>query len=83
MRTPAETARCFGGGLKANALSVYLTRNIRPNAKLIVDALARGEDPIDTVPIGSGDKVQGGNGQVFCFLQLQAFIMSLYESSID
>ncbi|PMD37336.1 hypothetical protein L207DRAFT_74352 [Hyaloscypha variabilis F] len=50
------TAKCFGDGLKASALSMHFVRNIRPNAQLILDALARGEDPAKTVPVGSEGK---------------------------
>jgi hypothetical protein len=39
-------ARCFGGGLKAGALSKHFTRHIKPNVQLVQDALGRGEDPI-------------------------------------
>lgn len=45
-------ARCFGGGLKGHALSMYFTRHVRPNVKLTLEALARGEDPLETVPMG-------------------------------
>src|SRR4051794_15982140 len=41
----AETAKCFGDGLKANALTMHFIRNIKPASKLILEALARGEDP--------------------------------------
>ena len=46
-----ETAKCFGGGLKGNALFMHFSRHIKPGAKLILDALARGEDPLETVTI--------------------------------
>ena len=41
-----EITRCFGGELKTEALRMHMTRNVKPNVKLILDALARGEDPI-------------------------------------
>jgi len=41
-----EITRCFGGELKSEALRMHMTRNVKPNVKLILDALARGEDPI-------------------------------------
>lgn len=56
-------ARCFGAGLKGATLAVYFTRNLRPNAKLIQEALARDEDPSVTVPLGVEVKVTGGKGQ--------------------
>ncbi|CZR56747.1 uncharacterized protein PAC_06636 [Phialocephala subalpina] len=56
-----ETARCFGGGLKGNALGMQFLRNIKPNAKLMLEALERGEDPYETV-IVAGD-VKGGGGK--------------------
>jgi hypothetical protein len=46
-----ETAKCFGGGLKGNALFMHFSRHIKPGAKLILDALARGEDPFETVTV--------------------------------
>jgi hypothetical protein len=46
-----ETAKCFGGGLKGNALFMHFSRHIKPGAKLILDALARGEDPLETVTV--------------------------------
>jgi len=42
---------------------VYFTRNLRPNAKLIQEALARDEDPSVTVPLGAKAKVTGGKCQ--------------------
>jgi hypothetical protein len=59
----AEIARCFGAGLRGPTLSVYFTRNLRPNAKLIQEALARGEDPSVTVTLGVEAKVTVDKGQ--------------------
>ena len=81
MRTPAETARCFGGGLKGHALSMHFQRNIKPNSKLIIDALARGEDPLETVVLSGDGKIQGGKGQMLCIFQLHIFII-LFRSDI-
>jgi hypothetical protein len=54
----AELARCYGGGLKAGALSKHFTQNVRPNVQLIRDALSRGEDPIGVAMLENvrGDK---------------------------
>jgi hypothetical protein len=54
----AEMARCFGGGLKGNALSMHFTRNIKPKAQAVLQALSKGEDPLDTVPM------DGSKGQI-------------------
>ncbi|KAE9364597.1 hypothetical protein N431DRAFT_447767 [Stipitochalara longipes BDJ] len=50
------TAKCFGDGLNGKALSMHFLRNVRPSAQLILDALARGEDPAKTVLVGSETK---------------------------
>ena len=54
-------ATAYGGGLKANALSMHFARNIKPNVKLVLEALARGEDPLEIVLMGHDAK--GNNGQ--------------------
>jgi len=51
-------ARCFGGGLTGNALSTHFTRNIKPKAQAVLQALSKGEDPLDAVPI------YGSKGQI-------------------
>lgn len=58
----AETAKCFGDGLKGHALSMHFQRNIRPASKLILEAIARGEDPAKTVPVGAEAKGSGAKG---------------------
>ncbi|KAK0124024.1 hypothetical protein ONS95_009010 [Cadophora gregata] len=57
-----ETAKCFGDGLKGHALSMHFLRNIKPTSKLILDAIARGEDPAKTVPVGGEAKGAGAKG---------------------
>jgi hypothetical protein len=75
------TAKCFGDGLKASALSMHFVRNIRPNAQLILDALARGEDPAKTVPVGSEGKA--GKGQtVVSALNVSSSSHFLYVQAI-
>jgi hypothetical protein len=59
----AEIAQCFGGNLKAGALSQHFNRDIKPNAKLIQDALSRGEDPIGVTLLENVRSGQPGKGQ--------------------
>ncbi len=59
----AEIGRCFGGNLKAGAVSQHFNRNIKPNVKLIQDALARGEDPIGATLLENVRTGQSGKGQ--------------------
>jgi hypothetical protein len=58
----AEIGKCYGGGLKGTTLQVHMSRSIRPNANLILAALARGEDPLDTVPIGTEANQEAAQG---------------------
>lgn len=48
-----EIALCYGQGVKGKTMGVNFTRNIRPFAKLIREALSRGTDP-GFIPIGTG-----------------------------
>ncbi|CZT02253.1 uncharacterized protein RCO7_11042 [Rhynchosporium graminicola] len=64
---PAETAKCFGDGLKANALNMHFVRNIKPTSNLILEAIARGEDPFKTVPVGAELKGSGAKEMVKYF----------------
>ncbi|KAG4439123.1 hypothetical protein IFR05_005410 [Cadophora sp. M221] len=62
-----ETAKCFGDGLKGHALSMHFQRNIKPASKLILEAIARGEDPAKTVPVGAEAKGSGAKEMVKYF----------------
>ncbi len=70
--------------MKGSALSMQFQRGIRPNAKLILEALERGEDPLETVPIGSEAKGAGAKGQIF-YLQNHKITISFCstEPEID
>jgi hypothetical protein len=63
----AELARCYGGGLKAGALSMHFTRNIRPNVQLIQGALGRGEDPIGVAMLESVRSDKPGKRQAYSY----------------
>ncbi len=39
---------------------MHFTRNVKPYVQPIRDALARGEDPLEVVPVGEGK----GKGQI-------------------
>ena len=41
---------------------MHFTRNVKPYSKLILEALARGEDPAKTVPMARENKDLGGKG---------------------
>jgi hypothetical protein len=49
----AEIARCFDPELKPGTLYQHFNRNIKPNVKLIQEALARGENPMGVTLVGN------------------------------
>ena len=51
--TAAEIARCYDPDLKPGTLYQHFNRNIKPNIKLIEDALARGENPMGVTLVGN------------------------------
>jgi len=63
---PTEMAQCIGGGLKANALSMQFTRNIKPNAQLVLEARAKGLDPTEALTYDDKSKMLKGSTCVFC-----------------
>lgn len=65
-------------------------RNIKPNAKLILEALERGEDPYETVVVagevkGGGGKAVGRKGQIspLAAALQRVFILFRGESETD
>lgn len=80
MTSVTEIARCFGSGLKGHALEMHFCRHLKPKSKLILDALARGEDP-GTVDLD--DEVKGPKGRkgqmlliLFPFQHVFLFLMA-------
>lgn len=60
-------------------------RNIKPTAKLMLDALERGEDPYETVVVagkvnGGSGKVVGRKGQVSCSASAPQHVFLLFMS---
>lgn len=78
-----EIGRCFGGGLKGGALAKHFSRAYKPNAQRILEALERGEDPLETIPMG--DDVKGGKGQnsVFSTSSRFPYVEHIFGSDID
>lgn len=58
---PTEMAQCIGGGLRANALSMQFTRNIKPNAQLVLEARAKGLDPTKALTYDDKSKMLKGS----------------------
>lgn len=56
----AEMARCYDSQLKPGTLTQHFHRNIKPNAKLIQDALARGDNPMGVALVGNVREDGGG-----------------------
>ena len=58
----AEIARFYDTQLKPGTLKVHFSRNIKPNVKLIQDALARGDNPMAVALLGNVREDGGGGG---------------------
>jgi hypothetical protein len=56
----AEIARCYDSQLKPGTLNQHFNRNIKPNVKLIQDALARGDNPMGVTLVGNVREDGGG-----------------------
>ena len=70
-----EVARCYGGGLRPATLGVHITREIRPKSRLILDALDRGEDPINIVLAEGANSGASRMGQMISVHCVRKYIL--------
>jgi hypothetical protein len=66
--TIAEIIRCYGGSLTNGALNMHFVRDVRPNVKLIQEALDRGEDPIGVTMLENCRPGKPGKRQTYSYL---------------
>jgi hypothetical protein len=75
----AEMARCFGKSVTPKALMHVFSRGIKPNVKLILEALEAGDDPekVELVGVSSTGAGQGQTSSTSVTLHLHISLLFL------